>query len=173
VSALAGISDSALLAVIFLSLMIVRFRLRAYSNIITAWVLAFPFVGLHEMAHAIIGLLLNARPVAASLFPQRTEDGRYAMGSVSFQNCRWYNAMLTGLAPLLLLVPFFYADALWQRFLPVGMAGTVLALAVKVFLVDNSIPSTTDFDVAFSKGFGLIIYILVVVAVLHAFLRYF
>lgn len=167
------ISDSVLLAVIFLSLMIVRFRQRAYINIASAWVLSFPFVCLHELSHALIGLVLNARPVTSSLFPQRLADGRYVLGSISFSNCRWYNAILTGLAPLLLLFPFFYADVLWIRFMPAGMAGSLLTMAIKVFLIDNSIPSSTDFNVAFSRGFGLVFYLMGLFIAFHAFLRYF
>lgn len=54
----------------------------------------------HELLHFLVGLVLGAKPVGFSLFPQKQGDS-YTMGSVSFGNLAWYNAAPVALAPLL------------------------------------------------------------------------
>lgn len=62
-----------------------------------------PGTFVHEFLHLVVGAVTGAKPVAMNLFPTRQEDGRISLGSVSFQNLRWFNAAPTCLAPMLAL----------------------------------------------------------------------
>ncbi len=63
----------------------------------------------HELAHFLAGLLTFARPVSLSIIPRREGSG-YRLGEVKLANASWYNAALTALAPLLLvLIPWWIA----------------------------------------------------------------
>lgn len=65
----------------------------------------------HELAHFIVGFLTNARPVSMNLIPRRVDDNNYQMGTVTFSNVRWYNAAITGLAPIIILaIPILFAE---------------------------------------------------------------
>lgn len=65
---------------------------------------------LHELAHFFAGALTNARPGHFSVFPRWTSGNHWVLGSVSFTNIRWYNAVFVGLAPvLILMVPILIA----------------------------------------------------------------
>jgi hypothetical protein len=65
----------------------------------------------HELAHSLVGFLTNARPTSICLIPKRIDRHHYQMGAASFSNVRWYNAVFTALAPILILaIPLFYAD---------------------------------------------------------------
>ncbi|MCA3775547.1 MAG: hypothetical protein IN818_11275, partial [Cutibacterium sp.] len=55
----------------------------------------------HELLHLLVGAMTGAKPVSMNLFPTRQPDGRIALGSVTFENLRWFNAAPTCLAPLL------------------------------------------------------------------------
>ena len=55
-----------------------------------------PGTFLHELLHFVVGALMNARPSSFSIIPNRTK-----LGSVTFTNITWYNAIPAALAPLL------------------------------------------------------------------------
>jgi hypothetical protein len=55
-----------------------------------------PGTCLHELCHLFLGVLTNAKPNSFSIIPNRMK-----LGSVSFTNITWYNAIPTALAPLL------------------------------------------------------------------------
>lgn len=59
---------------------------------------------LHELTHFFAGALTNAQPVHFSVFPRRMTGNHWVLGSVSFANIRWYNAVFVGLAPVLILM---------------------------------------------------------------------
>lgn len=66
---------------------------------------------MHELMHFVVGLMLGARPVSASLIPKRRPDGSFVLGSVSFASIRWYSAAPVALAPLAIItVPFLVAS---------------------------------------------------------------
>jgi len=71
--------------------------------------LHFSGVLVHEMLHLLVGFLTMAKPNSISLTP-RMIDGRMVLGSVGFVGLNWWNAWLTGLAPLLAL-PIIYGAA--------------------------------------------------------------
>jgi hypothetical protein len=65
----------------------------------------------HEIAHYVIGFLTNARPTSINIIPKRIDRHHYQMGAVTFSNLRWYNAVFTALAPIIILaIPLFYAE---------------------------------------------------------------
>ena len=88
-----------ILAVIVLS----SLKHSAYKSMWLTMLINLPGTILHECAHLIVGFLLNARPVSFSLFPKKAGDN-YVTGQVGFSNLKFYNALPTSLAPLLLLV---------------------------------------------------------------------
>lgn len=78
--------------------------LRAISSRSAIFAIAvFLGVFVHEVMHLIVGTVSGASPVSMSLIPRKAADGRMIMGSVSFENLRWFNAAPTCLAPLLAL----------------------------------------------------------------------
>jgi hypothetical protein len=64
-------------------------------------ILSLPGTFLHELLHLTAGIVTNAQPVSFSLLPKRDRRGKLILGSASFANIRWYNALPTALAPLL------------------------------------------------------------------------
>lgn len=123
--------------------------------------IAFNLIGtfLHEMAHFIVALLLNGRPVGFSLFPVRHGD-EWMLGSVEVKNVTWYNAIPIAMAPLTLFVGAYYLDLWYISFLPIKTIwsdlGYIMALVV---LIENAIPSMRDIQVASSNAIGIVFYI--------------
>jgi hypothetical protein len=64
-------------------------------------IFVLPGTFVHELLHLIVGLILNAKPVALSIWPRKASQGQWIFGAVSFANLRWYNAVFIALAPLL------------------------------------------------------------------------
>jgi hypothetical protein len=127
----------------------------------------FPFIGitlnlvgtlLHELAHFFIALVLNGRPTSFTILPRRQGD-MWVFGSVEITNSQWYNALPIAMAPLLLFLAAYFLDR-WYIAMPIEKTlwsdfGYLMAL---VILVENAIPSTQDFKVAFSKIFGVLFF---------------
>lgn len=63
---------------------------------------AWPATFAHELTHLLLGWLTNGQPSGLHLWPRRGARG-YVLGAVTCNNVRWYNGLLIGLAPLLLL----------------------------------------------------------------------
>lgn len=72
------------------------------------FVLTFVGTLCHELAHFGIGLLTNAQPSGMTVLPRRIKrPGRghnWELGSVTFDNLRWYNAAPAALAPLFVII---------------------------------------------------------------------
>lgn len=133
------------------------FRHRTYRNIYLAALINMPGTILHEMSHFIVGLLLGAQPTRFNLFPKKNGDA-YVMGSVSFRNIRFYNAFPAAMAPLLLLA-LAYAVNLYFMHLPsVNLWQYLLFILLETIIIENSVPSPTDFRVAFSSLLGVVLY---------------
>lgn len=75
------------------------FIARLIGNRVLFILTMLPGTFLHELSHLIFGILTNAKPNSFSIIPNRMK-----LGSVSFTNITWYNAIPTALAPLLVLV---------------------------------------------------------------------
>jgi glucose-6-phosphate-specific signal transduction histidine kinase len=79
-----------------------------------------------------------------SVWPRRTSSTQWVLGSVSFVNIRWYNAVFVGLAPLLtLLVPLAIAMGRQKLAYPYGWQDILAAsLIAPIYL--GSLPSQKD-----------------------------
>jgi hypothetical protein len=102
----------------------------------------------HELAHFGAGLLTGAEPSNFTVIPRRA--GRtWELGSVTFQNLRWYNAAPSALAPFfVLLVPL--AVAAWRTSHP-GWHFRPVDLALAWLLAPQFLsfwPSDTDWRLA-------------------------
>lgn len=84
------------------------------------FVLGFPGVVIHELAHFFVAFLLLANPESINLVPKREGD-RWILGSVRFE-ASWWSAGPAALAPLYILPCVIYVLAcvacgtapLWQ-----------------------------------------------------------
>ena len=94
---------------ILLVIVLIRIKYTTYSSMWASALVNIPGTILHEMMHYIVGLVLNARPCNFTIFPRKSPDGYYVMGSVGFRNVTFYNAVPSAMAPLLLLVIGFIA----------------------------------------------------------------
>lgn len=129
------------------------------------FVAAFPATLVHELMHLFVSLLTFGQPTGMRLIPARRASG-YALGSVTCQNVRWYNGLLIGLAPLLLL-PLAFALLLWR--VHAGAALDVIELGWSyaiASLVYASLPSWQDLRVAIASSW-LILALLLAAAAAH------
>jgi len=112
--------------------------------------IAWPGTLCHELAHAIVGFLLHAKPCNMRLFPKNLGMGYWQLGSVSFRNVRWWNAPWTAMAPLL-LAPLAVLIALWGVVPAWEQGRTISGISLLLFssiILQASWPSSTDFKVA-------------------------
>lgn len=110
-------------------------------------VTSFPVTLAHELTHLFAGLISNGRPSQLRLLPRRGPSG-YLLGSVTCNNVRWYNGLVIGLAPLLLL-PAAGALLLWRLHAGAVLAPAELPWAYLIAcLVYASLPSWQDLKVA-------------------------
>lgn len=113
-----------------------------------------PGTVLHETAHFLVGFILNAQPASFNLFPKKRDDA-YVMGSVGFRNIKFYNAFPSAMAPLLLLPLAFWFD---KYFLITTIWRYLAFVLIETLIIENAIPSSTDFKVALSSPLGLFFY---------------
>ena len=104
-------------------------------------VVLWPGTLVHELLHWMVGLLLNAKPVALSLWPRQISARQWALGSVSFRNVRWYNAVFVGMAPLLAIAAAMLcaptSTAHWQP-TPQDLAYWVFAAPILAMCLPSS-----------------------------------
>ena len=136
---------------------------KTYRSMLLTSLINIPGTFLHETAHFLIGFILNARPTSFTLIPRKSGDA-YVMGSVGFKNIRFYNALPSAMAPLLLLIAGYYFNrwffanvhlSLWTYF------GYVI---MQTIIIENALPSSTDFKVAFSSLLGVLFYGAIIIA---------
>lgn len=117
--------------------------LRSFDWWVVVGFIRLPGTVAHELCHYLVGLLLNARPTKVVLWPVRIGN-RLVLGEVSFSNLTWYNAALTGMAPLLL------APVAWDLSKSTGSGWHNIMMAwFEAVLLTSAIPSGTDFRIAF------------------------
>jgi hypothetical protein len=113
----------------------------------------------HELAHYIIGLLLWAKPTGFTIWPKRQSGGGFVLGSVSFSNIRFFNAIPTAFAPLLLIFFAYYIEQNFFLLVDETVLTFILYVFIIVVILENAIPSSTDFKVAFSNMAGVVFYL--------------
>ena len=138
---------------ILLVIVLIRIKYTTYSSMWASALVNIPGTILHEMMHYIVGLVLNARPCNFTIFPRKSPDGYYVMGSVGFRNVTFYNAVPSAIAPLLLLVR-------------PTMLNYVLYVLLQTIIIENAMPSGADFRVAGMYLKGILLYGFLLVALL-------
>ncbi|MBF0445227.1 MAG: hypothetical protein HQL68_06530 [Magnetococcales bacterium] len=113
----------------------------------------------HELSHYIIGSLLWAKPTGFTLWPKRQSGGGFVLGSVSFSNIRFFNAIPTALAPLLLIFFAYYIEQNFFSLVDETALTFILYIFIIVVILENAIPSATDFKVAFDNMAGVVFYV--------------
>lgn len=143
-----------------------------HSSLIGSWFVNFIGVFFHEFAHAIVGLILGAKPQKFIIFPERhvLENGKscYVLGSVEFSNLNWFNTTATAMAPLLLLfVAYWIENNFWHYFQTNSLINIVLYIYLLIVFIINSIPSSVDFKMALKNPLGATFFIFIVVLLVN------
>lgn len=115
--------------------------------------LTLPSTFLHELSHYLVALLTKGRPDKFNLSPQKTGEGGYVLGYVTFVPT-WYNAPIIGLAPLLLVL------LAWWAYLSGAEAGFAEKLAwglVAGTCLNGGLPSRADLSFVIRYPFWLAI----------------
>ncbi len=143
---------------IFLVIFLMRIKYATYKNIYICALVNILGTSLHELSHYFAGLILNAKPTSFSVWPRRSLEGGYTMGSVGFRNIKFYNAIPASLAPLSLL---YIGYLLNQYFFPLMIptfGNYLIYLLMQTIIIENAIPSRADFRIAFSHPLGILLY---------------
>jgi hypothetical protein len=140
-----------LLSALLLGFMITR--LRGHEHF---WFVAWPGTVVHETLHYGVGRVLGAEPYDFNVMPSKADaDGYRQLGSVSFTNITWFNAMPTALAPM--LAPAVSMFILHHMDLELSWTSLgLLFLAASV--ASGSYPSRQDLAVAFRHPMGVIFW---------------
>lgn len=139
-------------------IVLLKFKYAAYSSMWLSALINIPGTLLHESMHYLVGLFLNARPTSFDLIPRRDGFGNYVMGSVGFRNITSYNALPSALAPLFLLPIGFYFNRWYFQNVDITFFNYLLYILGQTIIIENAVPSSTDFRVGFSYPLGLLIY---------------
>lgn len=150
-----------ILSVIVLS----SLRHAAYSSMLAAALVNLPGTILHELAHFIVGLLMNAQPVRFSIFPKKVGT-YYVTGNVDFRNMKFYNAFPVSMAPLLMLPFGYYCNCYFFDWFSLSLGNYLLYIFLMSVIIENSVPSPQDFRQGFRYISGVAVYITIIVLVL-------
>lgn len=144
-------------------IVLLKFKYATYSSLWLSALINVPGTILHETMHFLVGLFSNARPTSFDLFPRRDGFGNYVMGSVGFRNITSYNAIPSALAPLFLLPIGYYLNVWYFANINISILNYILYILLQTIIIENAVPSSTDFKVAFSYPVGVILYSFVAV----------
>lgn len=151
---------------ILLVVFLMRLKNATYRSLWISALVNIPGTLLHELMHFFVGAFLNARPCNFTVLPRRNIDGDYVMGSVGFQNITFYNAVPAALAPLLLLPIGFYLNRYFLPNMDPTLFNYILYVLLQTIIVENAIPSRTDFNVAGKYFSGVMLYLVLLVCLL-------
>jgi hypothetical protein len=121
--------------------------------------ITLPATFMHELMHFIISLITGGMPRGFSIFPKKSEEG-YTLGYVESYNVTWYNGAFIGLAPLILL-PIAYFFFKYQIVTETTISILVLKLYFLGTLIEGSMPSITDLELAIKKSLAFIWLLLI------------
>ncbi|WP_456469977.1 hypothetical protein [Caminibacter sp.] len=111
-------------------------------------------------------------PTSFNIWPKK-ENGEYILGNVTFKNIVFFNALIVGIAPVLLIVLLYFidknnfeiylktVDLLFGTGKNFNIASFCLFVYINYILVYSGIPSTQDFKVILSHKFGLLFWLLI------------
>lgn len=151
---------------ILIVVLLMRLKYSTYSNMWSSALVNIPGTFLHELMHLLVGGALNAHPSNFTVFPRKQANGNYVMGSVSFDNITYYNAVPAAMAPLLLLPISFYLNRYWLPTMSPTTLNYLFYIFVQTVIIENAIPSKTDFKVAGIYFSGVLMYSTLAVFVL-------
>lgn len=143
---------------IFLVVLLLKIKYATYSSMWLSALINIPGTFLHESMHFLVGLVMNASPTNFNLIPRKDGFGNYVMGSVGFRNVNTFNALPAALAPLFLLIMGYYFNRWYFNNIDVNLINYVFYVLLQTVIIENAVPSTTDFKVAFSYPLGLLLY---------------
>ncbi len=146
---------------ILLVIVLLHLKYKTYNSMWASALVNIPGTLLHEFMHFMVGLVLNAQPSNFSFFPKKSSEGGYVMGSVGFRNVTFYNAIPSALAPLLLLVIGFYLNRYWLPQINMTALKYVGYVFLQTIIIENAMPSSTDFRVAGKYLSGIVLYFFV------------
>lgn len=137
-----------------------------HHSLFGAWIVNIFGVFFHELAHALVGAILYAKPNKFIIIPRVVSiknQSFYNLGRVEFDNLRWFNALPTSLAPLLLLPLAYYFEAYYWHipFVKQELGWLFLYIYLQIVLILNAIPSIIDFENAFRNPFSAILWIFI------------
>ena len=143
---------------LLLAIILLKLKYATYSSLWLSAIINIPGTILHETMHFLVGLFMNARPTSYTLIPRKDNFGNYVMGSVGFRNITSYNAIPSALAPLFLLPIGYYFNIWYFNNVNITLLNYALYILLQTIIIENAVPSSTDFKVAFSYPLGLLIY---------------
>ena len=127
------------------------------------WVIVWPGTVVHEIMHAVVGLVLLASPANFSVVPKPQVDGEErVIGSVDFYSMNWFNAFPIAIAPFF-AIPLVLMN-LHYLHLPKHVSFVTMdwKIGAMVFLVasvlSQAIPSKPDFVVIAKRPFGIVFW---------------
>jgi len=130
-----------------ITLFLINRRSRS-AHITVVCLTRLPGVILHELAHFLVGTLLQAEPTRFNLIPERRYDGRWTLGSVAFRRVTAFNAVPIAFAPLGLLPIAYWLYRSWFNWLSTSLSHALFLYATLFLLVANALPSRQDVRVA-------------------------
>ena len=149
-------SISSLSILSLLGIVIVLYIFKKVNNFYLISLLTLPGTFMHELMHFIVSFILLGNPVSFSVIPKRAGN-KIILGSVSSTNVRFYNGFFIALAPLLLLPLSYFLLVYLSR------VQETYYFYIGIYLIANliyaSIPSSTDWKLAFKKSWLLFIVI--------------
>lgn len=143
---------------LLLAIVLLKLKYATYSSLWLSAIINIPGTVLHETMHFLVGLVLNARPTSYDLIPRRDGNGNYVMGSVGFRNITSYNAIPAALAPLFLLPIGYYLNIWYFNNVDINLLNYIFYILLQTIIIENAVPSSTDFKVAFAYPLGVLIY---------------
>lgn len=160
-ASLDGGALTTLVLLLLLTVALVRSSLHPTIFALVAW----PGTVAHELAHALVGFILGAKPREFSLFPKSLGNGQWQLGAVGFVGLRWWNTPWTAMAPMLLAPLSVWAATAWAY--PTWLAGDALGalwrLLICALVLQASWPSATDFKLA-APGIGILLVVAAILA---------
>jgi hypothetical protein len=144
-----------------------RLKRMTQRNLLASWIVNLSFTLLHEIAHYVVAFILGAKPNGFSLIPKKTTSGGktyYQLGSVSVKNSNNFNRFPIAIAPLLLIGLLFYVNQHYYTYFEDNIYSLILYIVIVILLIDNSIPSVADIEIAFS-GYGYIVWVSLLLAI--------
>lgn len=133
---------------------------------------------LHEISHLLMVWATLSRATSIDLVPRmadvKTDFGlierRWTLGGVTYIPRSKLAYFPAGMAPLLLIVPAFIVYSNWLTWFEVSWVSIVSLYVVVYLLLFSSIPSPSDFRIAFEgNGWAVWILIIAVTAAIYNF----